>query len=123
MRAGQAASRGGLEPVVLHEVDGEPLHREQLLDARHSSLERVGERQLRDCLPDDRQQRLRALELVGERPAALACTEGVRRPHSEGGQARQERPVGVGLFGEDQLQGPERRLAELKGRKPARPVL
>src|SRR5256714_1481846 len=115
VRAREAALRCGLEPVVFDEVDGQPLCRQQLPHAFDGGLERVRERELGDRLADDREERLGALEVLGKRPATFAGTERVRGADGKSGESRQQRAVGIRCLGEDELEGTQRRLPELKG--------
>ena len=121
VRAGEAAAGRRREPALLAEVDGEPLGAEQLGHPLDGRLQRVGERELRDRLPDDREERARPLQLLRQRARPLAGPEGVRRPDAEGREARElvlrRRLAG----GKEELQSAHRRLAEEDRRRGSRP--
>ena len=115
VRAGQLALGRRLEPPGLGgEVDGEPLRAEQAGDVLDRGVERVRERELRDRLADDRQQRARALELDRERLPPLAGAQRVGGADGEGAEPVEQRIARVRLVGEQQLQRALRRLAELQ---------
>ena len=82
-----------------------------MLDRR---VERVGERELRDRLADDRQQRARALELDRERLPPFAGAQRVGGADGEDAEPVEQRVARVRLVGEQQLQRALRRLAELQ---------
>ena len=73
------------------------------------------ERELRDRLADDRQERARALELDREGAAPLARAQRVRGANGEGCEPREHEIVGLALGLEEELERAERRLAELQG--------
>jgi hypothetical protein len=113
VRAGEPALGRGLEPLaLLDQVNGHAVGIEQLADAVDGRVERVGQRELGDRLADDRQEGARSLELLGQLAAPLARAQGVRRPHSEGGEIREHE--WIGRLVEDELERAEGRLAELQ---------
>ena len=108
----ETASRGGVQPAVLAQVDADLLDLQQLRDALDRRLERVREREARDRLADHLEQRARAVELELDVGGALGGAERMRRAGRERGERRQ---VGLGrdeLLAVEQLQRGERRLAE-----------
>src|SRR5439155_17795097 len=83
-------------------------------------LERVRERQLSSCLPDDREERARALELYTERACVGARAEGLRCPNAEGREAGELLGARCIRRCVKQLQDGSRRPAEReRGRDPA----
>ena len=73
---------------VLAEIDGDAVGAEQLGDALDRRVERVRERQPRDRLADDRQQRAAPLELEAGLAGALRRAERVRRADGEARELR-----------------------------------
>ena len=71
------------------EIDGDPLHAEQLGDALDRGLERVRDRELSRRLHDHLEQRPRALELEREQPRPLAGAQRVSGADAERREPRQ----------------------------------
>ena len=55
VRTGEPEARGRVQAALLPEVDGEPIHPEQLADPLHGRFQCVRQRELRDRLSDHRQ--------------------------------------------------------------------
>ena len=70
----------------------------------------MGQRQLRDCLPDDGQQRAGSLELELDRPCVHARAQSVGRTNAEGGKARELGVPRPPVRPEQELQDTDRRL-------------
>jgi hypothetical protein len=114
--AGETALRRRLQPlpVLLGEVHRQPAGAEKLRHMLDRGVECVRERELRDRLADDRQERAGALELDRQRPPPLARTQCVGRAHGEDAQTPEQRVVRAYALGEQELQRALRRLSELQ---------
>ncbi len=115
MRAGEAAPRSLQQPILLRleQIDREPLGVEQLGDPLDRGLQCVGERELRDRLTDDGNQRPAALQLDRLPARLLARTQCVGcscRKHRQSVEHLVRRDDGRL---EPELQHAEGRLAEL----------
>ena len=117
MRAGQSDAGGGVQLVVITQIDGEPIGLEQLAHTCDSGLERVSQRQLADCLADDRQQSPRALELERHGARLKTRAQCVRGAHAERRQRDQGNVARLAFRREQKLQRPDRRLAQLQSRR------
>ena len=80
------AAGGDREPSLLAEVDGDPARVEQRADALDRGVERVREREARDRLADDGEERPAALELADRLARAPRRAQRVRGAHREAGQ-------------------------------------
>ena len=83
-------------------------------------LERVGERELRDRLADDGEERPRPLELGGEDARAGARAQRVRRADAERGEPAEELLRRRLVAAEQELKRPDGRLSEQDGGDGAR---
>ena len=120
VRAGEAVTGRRREPVAGDaEVDGHALDVEQLRDARDRRLERVRERELGRRLPDDREERTRALELHSQLALALARAQDVRGAHAERRQPAELVGARLCPVREEELQEADRRLPECERRRHA----
>ena len=85
-----------------------------IVHAGDSRLERVRKRELCDRLPDHSQQRACPLELTGDGARTVARPQCLCRPHAEGAERRELVLRRLAPVGEEQLQRPDGRLAELQ---------
>ena len=115
MRTCEADARGRVEPVFVAEVDRQPVDAQQLADTGHGRFERMGKRQLRDRLADDREQGARPLELCGDGVCVDARTQRMCGANAERRQPRELVFRRSSTRGEEELQDADRRLPELQG--------
>ena len=114
VRTVDPAARRHCDLVFLRQVDRDAIRVEEMCDALDRGLERVGERELRDRLADDGEERAAALELE---PGVAGQFGRAQRMRGADGEARElldhvlvRRSAGR----KANLKRTERRLAELK---------
>ena len=112
MRLLEAPRRGGRQRAFLLEVDRDPVRVEQRGDVLDRGLERVSERQARDRLTDNRQERPAPLELHGQLARAARGTQGMGGTNCEAGNRCELLRCAAGSI--EKLEDADRRLTESK---------